>query len=108
MRTEDPKYVIRGICRSRLGGYPDPMTRHPDPPPMETNDVLVSAAGAAAFAIAFVVLLLVPLDADQHWWRWVCVVGCLMGVFGCWYIPRLHRGRAAAAERHAAKEHPET
>jgi hypothetical protein len=31
-----------------------------------------------------------------------------MGVFGCWYIPRLHRGRAAAAERHAAKEHPES
>ena len=70
---------------------------------METNDVLVSAIGAAAFAVAFVILLIVPLAPDDHWWRWVCLVGFLMGVFGCWYIPRLQRGRAAAAERHAAK-----
>jgi len=79
---------------------------------METNDVLVSAVGAAAFAVAFIVLLFVPLHPDQHWWRWVCVTGCAMGLFGCWYVPRLHRGRAAAAERHAAKraaegDHPE-
>ena len=81
--------------------------RHPDPPPLETNDVLVSAVGAVAFAIAFVVLLIVPLDPDQHWWRWVCVTGFAMGLFGCWYIPRLHRGRAAAAERHAAAKRAE-
>lgn len=69
---------------------------------MQTNDVVVSAVGAAAFAVAFVVLLLVPLAPQDHWWRWVCVVGCAMGLFGCWYIPRLQRGRAAAAERRAA------
>ncbi|GAA4487183.1 hypothetical protein GCM10023191_014710 [Actinoallomurus oryzae] len=79
------------------------MTRQPDPPPMETNEVVVSAIGAAAFAVAFVILLIVPLAPDHHWWRWVCLVGFLMGVFGCWYIPRLQRSRAAAAERHAAK-----
>ena len=90
------------------GRYPERMTRspHPDPPPLETNDVLISAVGAAAFAVAFVVLLFVPLDADQTWWRWVCVTGFAMGVFGCWYVPRLQRGRAAAAERRAAaREH---
>ncbi|MFB9834356.1 DUF2530 domain-containing protein [Actinoallomurus acaciae] len=79
------------------------MTRQPDPPPMESNDVLVSAIGAAAFAVAFVILLIVPLAPGDHWWRWVCLVGFLMGMFGCWYIPRLQRSRAAAAERHAAK-----
>lgn len=74
---------------------------------METNEVLISAIGAAAFAVAFVVLLFVPLSPDRHWWRWVCAVGCAMGLFGCWYIPRLQRSRAAAAERRAA-EHPPT
>lgn len=85
------------------GGYPDHMTQQrPDPPPLETNEVLISAIGAVAFAVAFVVLLIVPLAPGHHWWRWVCVTGFAMGVFGCWYIPRLHRGRAAAAERRAA------
>jgi H+/Cl- antiporter ClcA len=70
---------------------------------METNDVLVSAAGAIAFAVAFVVLLIVPLSPQDHWWRWVCVVGFGMGLFGCWYIPHLQRRRAATAERHAAR-----
>jgi Protein of unknown function (DUF2530) len=78
-------------------------TRRPDPPPLETNEVIISAAGAVAFAVAFVVLLVVPLDSGQTWWRWVCVTGFAMGVFGCWYIPRLQRGRAALAERRAAE-----
>lgn len=83
--------------------------RHPDIPAMETNDVLPAAVGAAAFGIAFVVLLLVPLASGDHWWRWVCLFGCAMGLFGCWYIPHLQRRRAAAAERRAAtKEHADT
>jgi H+/Cl- antiporter ClcA len=83
--------------------------RRPGPPPLETNEVLISAIGAVAFAVAFVVLFIIPLAPDHHWWRWVCVTGFAMGVFGCWYIPRLHRGRAAAAARHAAaREHSDT
>jgi Protein of unknown function (DUF2530) len=83
--------------------------RHQDISPLETNDVLVSAVGAAAFAVAFVVLLIVPLSPGHHWWRWVCAVGCAMGLFGCWYVPHLQRSRAAAAERRAAaKEHADT
>ena len=76
--------------------------RQPDLSPLETNDVLVAAVGAAAFGVAFVVLLFVPLSPDHHWWRWVCAVGCAMGLFGCWYVPHLQRRRAAAAERRAA------
>jgi polyferredoxin len=75
--------------------------RRPDPPPLESNDVLVAAVGTVAFAVALVVLLFVPLDVHDRWWRWVCVVGLAMGVFGCWYIPRLQRGRAQAAARRA-------
>ncbi len=77
-------------------------SRRPDPPPLKTDDVLVAAVGAGAFAVAFIVLLFVPLPAQDDWWRWVCAVGFAMGLFAVWYIPRLHRGRAAAAERHAA------
>jgi hypothetical protein len=78
----------------------------PDPSPLETNEVLIAAVGAAAFAVAFVILLIVPLDPADHWWRWVCATGSAMGLFGCWYTPRLQRSRAAAAERRAAaREH---
>jgi uncharacterized protein DUF2530 len=73
---------------------------------MKTDDVLVAAVGTAAFAVAFVVLLLVPLDAADRWWRWVCVTGFVMGAFACWYIPRLQRGRADAAARRATREAP--
>ncbi|MCW2943957.1 MAG: hypothetical protein JWR24_674 [Actinoallomurus sp.] len=69
---------------------------------MKTDDVLVAAVGTAAFAVAFVVLLLVPLDPADRWWRWVCVTGFAMGAFGCWYIPRLQKGRADAAARRTA------
>ncbi len=75
--------------------------RRPDPPPLQTNDVLIAAVGMVAFGVAFVVLMIVPLASQHHWWRWVCVTGFLMGVFGCWYIPRLQRARAQAAERRA-------
>jgi len=77
--------------------------RRPEPAPLQTNDVLVFAVGSAAWAIALVVLLLYGLPARDQWWLWVCVAGLGMGLFGTWYSPRLHRGRAAAAERRAAK-----
>lgn len=77
--------------------------RRPDPPPIQSNDVLIAAVGAAAFAVAFVVLLFVPLASGEGWWRWVCLVGSLMGLFGCWYIPRLQRRRVEAAARRAAR-----
>jgi H+/Cl- antiporter ClcA len=81
--------------------------RRPDPPPLQTDDTLVAAVGAVAFAVAFVVLLFVPLAPQDHWWRWVCVTGFAMGIFGYWYIPRLHKGRAEAAARRAA-DRPES
>lgn len=81
--------------------------RRPVPEPVETNDVLIAAVGAAAFAVAFVVLMIVPLAPRDHWWRWVCAVGAAMGLFGCWYVPRLHRRRAEAAARRGATTSPD-
>jgi hypothetical protein len=77
--------------------------RRPDPPPIQSDDVRIAAVGAAAFAVALVVLLFVPLDSGDRWWRWVCLVGFLMGLFGCWYVPRLQRRRAEAEARRAAR-----
>ena len=54
--------------------------------------------------MALVVLLIVrgSLPAEPRWWIWTCVAGLAMGLFGLWYVPRLKRGRAAAAARRAA------
>lgn len=83
------------------GGYADPMARQrrPIPEPVRTNDVLIAAVGAMAFAVAFAVLMIIRLEPQDRWWRWVCVVGFVMGLFGCWYIPRLQRRRAEVAAR---------
>jgi hypothetical protein len=65
---------------------------------------MIAAVGAAAWAIALVVLLIVGLPEHDRWWLWVCAVGIAIGVFGYWYLPRLHQGRATAAQRRAAKD----
>ena len=75
--------------------------RRPEPAPLQTNDVLVTVVGTAAWAVALVVLLLYGLPARHQWWLWVCVAGICMGLFGIWYVPRIHRGRAADAARRA-------
>ncbi|MEV0668246.1 DUF2530 domain-containing protein [Actinomadura luteofluorescens] len=77
--------------------------RRPDPPPMQTNDVRVAAAGAVAWAVALVVLLIVGLPSQNRWWLWVCCVGIGIGLFGVWYVPRLQAGRARQEADRAAK-----
>jgi ABC-type nickel/cobalt efflux system permease component RcnA len=76
-------------------------SRRPAPPPLEANDQLVTAVGTAAWAVALVVLLILreQIPADERWWIWTCVAGLVMGLFGLWYVPRLKRSRARAAER---------
>ena len=75
--------------------------RRPPPPPLETNDVRVAATGAAAWAVALVVLLVIGLPEADRWWLWVCAVGIGIGLFGVFYIPRLQRTRAALIASHA-------
>jgi hypothetical protein len=79
--------------------------RRPEPPLLQTNDVLIALAGTVAWAIALVVMLAVGLPKADRWWLWVCVVGMGIGVFGICYIPRLHRSRAAVvARRHRGSD----
>jgi H+/Cl- antiporter ClcA len=83
--------------------------RRPDPPPLQTNDVLVVAVGTVAWAAVLVVLLVIGLDETDRWWLWVCAAGIVGGLFAMWYIPRLQRGRAAAeARRDARRQGPAT
>ena len=73
------------------------------PPPLEADDQVVIRVGAAGWAVALVVLLIVrdSLPAGQRWWIWTCVCGLAMGLFAAWYVPRLKRSRARAAARRA-------
>lgn len=71
------------------------------PPPLEGNDRMIAAIGAAAWAVPLIILVIVrgDLPASQRWWIWTCVVGAGLGVFGVLYIPRLKRSRERAAGR---------
>ncbi|HZB34155.1 MAG TPA: DUF2530 domain-containing protein [Streptosporangiaceae bacterium] len=77
--------------------------QRPEPPQLQTNDVLTAVAGTVAWAVALVVLLLIGLPEPDRWWLWVCVVGIGIGLFAVWYVPRLHRSRAAFEARHRRK-----
>jgi len=78
--------------------------RRPAPPPLEANDQLVTAVITAAWAVALVVVFFLrdQLPAGGRWWLWTCLAGLVMGLFGLWYVPRMKRSRARAAQRRAA------
>jgi H+/Cl- antiporter ClcA len=73
--------------------------RRPEPPLLQTHDVLTAVVGTVAWAVALAVLLIVGLPMVDRWWLWVCVVGIVIGLYGIWYIPRLHRSRAGVEAR---------
>lgn len=77
-----------------------PLAQRPDPPPLETDDVTIVAAGAALWAVALVVLLVLKsLGTDIHdWWLVMCGYGALLGLLGV----RFCRRRRAAIARDAA------
>lgn len=79
--------------------------RREPPPPLEADDRLVTAVFTAGWAVALVVLLIVrtSLPGGSRWWIWTCAAGFVMGLFGLWYVPRLKRGRARAAQRRASQ-----
>ncbi len=73
----------------------------PDPPPMETNEVLVLTIGTVLWGLAFAVLL--PLhgrlaEAGKGWWVWTCVAGVGIGLLGIYYARR-HREKSDRGEQ---------
>jgi hypothetical protein len=83
-------------------GKPD---RRDPPPPMEGDDRVITVTVTAGWAVALVVVLVLTglsvLPGRDRWWDWTCALGVAMGLFGLWYVPRLKRARARAAERRA-------
>ena len=77
----------------------------PDPPPLETDDVKLVAAGTAAWAVALVVLVALRLAGEdvQGWWMGMCGYGIALGLFGVRYCRRRH----AAIERDKAAGIPQ-
>lgn len=76
--------------------------RHPDPPPLETNDGLVVAVGTALWVIGLVVLaVLKATDATRvpTWWLGMCGYGIALGLFGIRYCRRRHEAIARDAAR---------
>ena len=67
--------------------------RPPAPEPLRTNDTAVMTVGTVLWAIALIVLLIVGLPPDRHWWLWACACGIGGGLFGLWYVRRHNRPR---------------
>lgn len=67
-----------------------PLSQRPDPPPLETNDVRIVAAGTGLWAAALVVLVVVKAaGAEVHgWWLVMCAEGALLGLVGVRYCLR--------------------
>jgi hypothetical protein len=87
-------------------GPEQPQRDHQEPPPpLEANDQLVTGVLTVAWAVAFVVLLILrnSLPGRERWWVWTCAAGLGMGLFGLWYVPLLKRGRARTAARRASE-----
>ena len=107
----DSCVVMRRGCQSacrRAYGVAVPSRRiaRPDPPPLETDDVLVVAIGTAGWAAALLVLLvLAATDAVDvpGWWLGMCGYGIALGLFGIRYCQRRH----AAIERDRARGVPQ-
>ena len=80
-----------------------PPVRHPDPPPLETDDAKVVLAGTVLWALALVVLLVLRV-ADvvevRDWWLGMCAYGIALGLFGARYARR----RSQAVDRDAARD----
>ncbi len=65
--------------------------QRPDPPPLETDDVKVVAAGTALWALGLLVLAVLRLTGAaevRDWWMGMCGYGIVLGLYGIRYCRR--------------------
>ncbi|MCA1712006.1 MAG: DUF2530 domain-containing protein [Actinobacteria bacterium] len=79
--------------------------RHPDPEPLETDDVRIVAGGTGLWGIGLLVLAVAKLaGAGVHgWWIGMCAYGFALGLLGVRYC---QRRRDAIARDRAVAETP--
>ena len=90
-----------------MSTVPSQRVPRPDPPPLETDDVKVVAAGTAAWALALLVLLALRVSGEaevRDWWMGMCGYGIALGLFGVRYCRR----RRDAIARDAAHGIPQS
>ena len=85
---------------------PSTRVQRPDPPPLETDDVKVVAAGTALWALGLLVLVVLRLTGAaevRDWWMGMCGYGIALGLYGIRYC----RKRRDAIARDPALGLPE-
>ena len=73
----------------------------PDPTrPVAVDTARIVLVGLACWAVALVVVLVVPSlhTGTRDWWPWTCVAGLVLGLLGLGYVRR-GRGNAVGARR---------
>lgn len=83
---------------------PDDHGEHPASPlgepaptePLSVSSRRIIAIGSTMWAVALVVVLVVPdlHTGDRSWWPWTCVTGIALGAFAWWYVGRGGSGTA--------------
>lgn len=68
--------------------------RRPTPEPLDTNEVAVVGIGTALWAVALVVLVLLPagVSPETRWWLWTCVAGIVGGLLALMYVRKRRHG----------------
>lgn len=91
MPRKVPDVWVRGV---NVWGVSE---RRPDPPPLETDDVKIVAAGTALWLVALVVLVVLRLTRDdiRDWWVEMCAAGVALGLLGIRFCVRRRRAIAA-------------
>ncbi|WP_244884221.1 DUF2530 domain-containing protein [Carbonactinospora thermoautotrophica] len=82
----------------------------PDPPPMETNEVLVLTVGTVLWGLAFGVLL--PFhgrlaETGHGWWVWTCLAGVGIGLLGIYYTRRRREKLGQTGRERSSDVQPE-
>ncbi|MDO5739249.1 MAG: DUF2530 domain-containing protein [Ornithinimicrobium sp.] len=66
----------------RGGGHAAPGTPEVPPPPAPLRTATLVRWGILAWALALVVLLVLPRADERTWWVWVPVAGIVLGALG--------------------------
>ena len=79
----------------------------PAPPPRQVDTRLIVRCGVGLFAVAFVLLILLPWsreDADHRVWLWTALTGMVLGLLG---LVLMKWQKAPTTDRAGESAHPQ-